>query len=197
MSTDPQQAEGPRDPGGSVEPGSASPGWSQARRELAVAALLIIALAAAAWTLDGVAAAGLVVVVCAAASLAGLRGLIEPREEPPAPQSPNELGPSSSFLGFWRPRSDLFDATGSLGAWDQGLRPRLVNLLAARLSERHGISLADDPDAARALLEGGPRPRHDLWPWIDPRRPAQQDAASRPGIPPNVLAALIDRLEKL
>jgi hypothetical protein len=203
MSTDPQRLERARRSQGSPvsegspDSGSASPGWKQAGRELTVAALLVLALAVAAWTVDGLGAAGLVVLACAAASLAGLRALIEPHEEPRDPQSSHELGPSRSFLGFWRTRSDLFDATSSLGAWEQALRPRLTNLLAARLSERHGISLADDPDAARALLEAGPRPRHDLWPWIDPRRSAIQDSASRPGIPPNVLAALVDRLEKL
>jgi hypothetical protein len=123
-----------------------------------------------------------------------LRALIEPDQEPPAPEAPQELGPSQSFTGFWRTRSDLLDATKSLSAWDYGLRPRLTNLLAARLSERHGISLADDPQAARNLFRGT---RHDLWHWIDPARPTPPDAGSQPGIPPNVLAALIDRLEKL
>jgi hypothetical protein len=196
MSTGPERS-GTRGAAGSAGPGAGNSGWGQAKRELAVAALLVLALGAAAWTLDGAPAAGVVILVVVAASLAALRALIEPRDEPPGPQGSRELGPSRSFLGFWRTRSDLLDATASLTAWDQGLRPRLVNLLAARLSERHGISLADDPDAARALLAGGPRPRHDLWPWIDPGRPASQDAASRPGIPASVLAALIDRLEKL
>lgn len=196
MSTGPERS-GTRGAAGSADPGAGNSGWGHARREIAVAALLILALGAAAWILDGARAAGVVILVVIAASLVALRALIEPSEEPPGLESSRELGPSRTFLGFWRTRSDLLDATASLGAWDQGLRPRLVNLLAARLSERHGISLADDPDGARALLEAGPRPRHDLWPWIDPRRPASQDAASRPGIPANVLAALIDRLEKL
>lgn len=169
-------------------------GWNGARRELAVAGLLVLALAAAAWALDGPAAAGLVMLVCAALSLVALRGLIEPREDLPPPESSHELGPSQSFIGFWRTRSDLLDATRSLGAWEHGLRPRLTNLLAARLSERHGISLADDPQAARILLRGT---RYDLWHWIDPARPVPPDAAALPGIPPRVLAALIDRLEKL
>jgi hypothetical protein len=39
--------------------------------------------------------------------------------------------------------------------------------------------------------------RSDLWAWIDPQRQAPPDAGSRPGIPPRVLAALIDRLERL
>ena len=170
------------------------PGWNTARRELTVAGLIALALTAAAWSLDGPPLAGFVLLTCVALSLVTLRALIEPREEPAPPEASHELGPSRSFLGFWRTRSDLVDATRSLGAWDHGLRPRLTNLLAARLSERHGISLADDPRAARELLAGT---RHDLWQWIDPERPVPPDAGSRPGIPPKVLAALIDRLEKL
>ncbi len=169
-------------------------GWNGARRELTVAGLLAVVLTAAGWALDGPAAAGFVLVICIAASLVVLRALIEPQREPPVPETPAELGPTQSFIGFWRTRSDLSDATKSLSAWDYGLRPRLTNLLAARLSERHGISLADEPQAARNLLRGT---RHDLWPWIDPARPTPPDAGSQPGIPPNVLAALIDRLEKL
>ena len=71
------------------------------------------------------------------------------------PQWSHEAGPSRSFFGFWRTRSDLIDATTSLSAWDVALRPRLVNLFAARLSERHGISLAADPEAARRVLTAG------------------------------------------
>ncbi len=169
-------------------------GWNGARRELTVAALLTLALTTAAWVLGGPPAAGFVLLTCVALSLVMLRALIEPQEDPPSPEAPHDLGPSRSFLGFWRTRSDLVDATSSLSAWDHGLRPRLTNLFAARLSERHGISLADDPRAARELLAGT---RHDLWQWIDPQRQVPPDAGSRRGIPPNVLAALIDRLEKL
>jgi hypothetical protein len=169
-------------------------GWNGARRELAVAGLLVAGLVAAGWALGGPRAAGFVLLSCVAISLVGLRALIEPRRELPPPEASHDLGPSRLFLGFWRTRSQLSDATKSQGAWDVGLRPRLTNLLAARLSERHGISLADDPRAAEALLTGT---RHDLWQWIDPQRPVPPDAGSRPGIPANVLAALIDRLEKL
>jgi hypothetical protein len=164
-----------------------------------VAGLLAVVLTAAAWALDGPAAAGFVLLICIAVSLVVLRALIEPDQEPPAPEAPSELGPGLSFIGVWRTRSDLVDAINSLGAWEYRLRPRLTNLLAARLSERHGISLADDPQAAARLLRGTSHDgtRNDLWRWLDPSRPAPPDAESLPGIPPNVLAALIDRLEKL
>jgi hypothetical protein len=182
------------------------PGWTGARREILVAALLIITLTAAAWMTDGASAAGLVLLICVAVSLIALRAVIEPHQEPAEPKSSLDLGPPRSFVGFWRTRSDLIDATRSLSTWNQELRPRLMNLLAARLAERHGISLADEPDAARQLLEAGRSGRHDRWTWIAPVASAapaardvssSRDASSRPGIPPDVLAALIDRLERL
>jgi len=176
------------------------PSWRDATREIIVAVVLAVAVTAGAWVLAGAAAAGFAALACAALSLVALRALIQPHEPPAAPLMSADLGPSRSFLGFWRTRSDLVDATRSLSAWDNGLRPRLTNLLAARLSERHGISLAEDPEAARRVLnEGGAgrRSRADLWAWIDPHRQAPEDAGSMTGIPPQVLAALIDRLERL
>src|SRR6266700_4437059 len=94
------------------------PGWNTARCELTVAGLVALALTAAAWALDGPPLAGFVLLTCVALSLVTLRALIEPREEPAPPEASHELGPSRSFLGFWRTRSDLVDATRSLGAWD-------------------------------------------------------------------------------
>ncbi|GAA2828500.1 hypothetical protein RMN57_03170 [Kitasatospora sp. CM 4170] len=70
----------------------------------------------------------------------------------------------------------------------QPLRGRLQRLFAARLSEAHNLSLADDRDRDRAADLIGP----GLWPWIDPA--AQAPA---PTVPPDVLLALVDRLESL
>ncbi len=91
-----------------------------------------------------------------------------------------------------------------------GARGRcLEHLLAARLAERHGVSLYLDPDGARRLLCGNDNGRDaDLWYWIDPAREAARAQARaygaadggtdrQPGIPPRTLARLIDRLEKL
>ena len=169
-------------------------GWAAARRELLIAALLASALTAAAWAFSGAALAALVLLIAVATSLVALRALIEPEHRPAAPEQAEETGPSRTLVGFWRTRSDLLEATRSLSAWHYGLRPRLTNLLAARLSERHGISLAEDQEAARRLLLGS---RQDLWRWIDPSQPEPDDAGARAGIPPRALAALIDRLEKL
>ena len=156
--------------------------------------MLVAAVTGAAYAFSGPALAGLVLLASVAAGLVALRALVEPDRRPGPPPLPDEAGPSRMVIGFWRTRSDLDDATRSLSAWHYGLRPRLTNLLAARLSERHGVSLADDPDTARRLLLGS---RQDLWRWIDPAQPDPAEAGSQAGIPPRMLAALIDRLEKL
>jgi hypothetical protein len=186
-------------------------GWRGARPELAVAAGLILILSAAAWAIDGPATASVVVLVSVAISLVVLRALVV-REDPPGDHDPESLpaqeapdvpGPlgleqirlSHTFTNFWRTQSDLTSATKSLSAWDYGTRPRLTNLLAARLAEHHGVNLAHEPLAARRLLLGAGD--DDLWFWIDPRRPSPEDASSRPGISPGALAALIERLEQL
>jgi hypothetical protein len=66
------------------------------------------------------------------------------------------------------------------------MRPQLQRLFAARLAERHGVSMYRDPQRARPLVGA------DLWPWIDPGAPAPY-----PKLHENVLRALLDRLEAL
>ena len=172
-------------------------GFRGAGRELAVAAGLVIALAVAAWVLFGPATSGIIVLCLAAVSLVVLRALIN---RPVKPEDLTEAGhdaPATSFSGFWRMQTDIASAIASLSAWDNNSRRRLQNLLAARLAERHDISLAADPQAARAAFIGDRSSRAELWFWIDPERQTPDDASSRRGIPPRVLAALIHRLEQL
>lgn len=171
--------------------------WQAARRELAVAAVLVIALAAAAWVLLGAVAASIVALFCCAIALAAMRSLIAPHKPAASLPEPHYDTPSNTFIGFWRTQIDLADAIASMSAWDMATRPRMQNLLAARLAERHGISLAEDPEAARAVFLGAGQAAADLWYWIDPHRPTPPDALSRKGIPPRLLAALIHRLEHL
>jgi len=199
-----QAAQQGTDPGQAAQPGD---GWRGAHRELAVAGGLVLSVAAAAWAVEGPGAASLVVLVSVAASLVLLRTLIVPGGQSSHPAEGHmgwqadkvgleQIRLTHSFAGFWRTQGDLTSATQSLTAWDYGSRPRLANLLAARLAERHGVSMAHDPEAARRLLNGSDG-RDDLWFWIDPERPSPPDATAQPGIPPKVLAALIERLEQL
>ncbi len=172
-------------------------GWRAARREIAVAACGLAAVAIATGLALGPAAASIVVIGGAAAGLVAARTLIGSYARPAPPPEISSDSPTTSFIGFWRTQTDLADAMKSMSAWDLATRQRLQHLLAARLAEHHGVSLAADPRAAREIFTGAGRPGADLWFWIDPERPSPPDAASRPGIPPRVLAALIQRLEQL
>lgn len=179
-----------------MSPQRSSQGWATARRELTIAACLVFALTAAAWLLLGAATAGIVALICVALSIVVMRTLIEPHAEPPEQPETYYDAPTQSFTGFWRTQFELDAGTKSLSAWDLNARRRVQNLLAARLSERHGISLFAEPEAARRAFIGSSR-RTDLWYWVDPERATPPDASSRRGIPPRTLAALIQRLEQL
>ena len=129
------------------------------------------------------------------ASIAFLRALVPTAPEALIEQHSSQGQARSSFLGFWRKRAIMRDATASMVSYDIELRPTLQHLLAARLAERHGVSLYADPEAARRIVL--PAPREDvLWFWLDPRRPAQTEQG-RSGIPPETLAAILNRLERL
>jgi len=170
-------------------------GWRASAPELITACILVCAVAAAGYAWAGPAAALLVLAVAALGMLALLRSLTEAEQAPsPAEEDWQEHG-RSLLAGFWRKRGSVRNATESLASYELELRLTLQHLLAARLAERHGTSLYEDPDAARRLLLAGTRDRQ-LWYWLDPARPASPDQKKR-GIPPRVLAAIITRLEQL
>jgi hypothetical protein len=169
-------------------------GWRGSLPELTIAALLVIALAVAAYAWAGLDGAAMVLGCCAVLTVALLRLLPDLDWHREAPADEWEEPGQKSIQGFWRRRSVIKDATENMTVFENELRPTLQHLLAARLSERHGISLYADPEAARRLLLAGGRDQN-LWYWLDPGRPAAPGDQS--GIPPRTLAAIIQRLEQL
>jgi hypothetical protein len=171
-------------------------GWRDAVPEIIIAAVVVAVAAVTGYAAAGMTGTAVVVAGAAVAALAVLRGLV------PRARSAHDHDPPvdyeaipAIFTGYWRKRAGLVDGTRSGPAFDAELRGTLQHLLAARLAEHHGVSLRDDPDAARRLL--CPRPRDErLWYWVDPARPAITKTKT-PGIPPRTLARLIDRLERL
>jgi hypothetical protein len=155
----------------------------------------MLATSLAAYAYAGTGVAVLTVAGWGVVSLAFLRALVPTAPEPLTEQSSRQSAGRTSFLGFWRKRSIVRDATTSMISYDNELRPALQHLLAARLAERHGVSLYADPAAARRLVLSGPRD-DVLWFWLDPSRPAGTEQR-RAGIPPRTLAAILDRLERL
>lgn len=178
-------------------PGQGHRGWAASRPELLLAAALAAAVSVAGYAFAGPGAAAVVLLAAAGGALFLLRGI--PLWQPgrgPADDGPAAPRIPSSFNGFWRKRAGVAAAMRSLAGFDLELRGILQNLLAARLAERHGVSLYADPDAARRLLFPGGRAA-ELWFWLDPDRPAAPGGDPRPGIRPRSLATLIDRLERL
>jgi len=175
----------------------AGQGWLASWPELVIAALLVAAVSLAGYAFAGPGAPAAVLIFACGIALVLLRGMAT--SEPDPPHADSDMGAEhapSSFSGFFRKRTGLVAATASLAGFDLELRGTLQRLLAARLAERHGISLDQDPEAARrALFPGGAG--GDLWFWLDPARPAAASTDEQPGIRPRMLATLIERLERL
>ena len=171
-------------------------GWRGAAPEAVIAVVAAAALAVTAYAIAGPGAAAAAVTAAGAVMLAGLRGLVPADEVEAPPEDVLEVrGQTTTFARFWRRHSDVQAATRSMAAYDLELRATLQHLLAARLAERHGVSLYDDPAAARRLLAAGGGDQ--LWYWLDPVREAVADGGRAAGIPPRTLSAIIDRLERL
>jgi hypothetical protein len=185
----------PRPGAGPERRRAAAGGWQACRPELTVAAILVLATSLAAYAYGGVGFAVLTVAGWAVASIAFLRTLLPTAPDALTEQSSWRSQGRSSFLGFWRKRAIMRDATASLVSYDAELRPTLQHLLAARLAERRGVSLYAEPSAARRLVLPGPH-EDALWFWLDPERPAETEQG-RAGIPPRTLAAILTRLERL
>jgi hypothetical protein len=175
--------------------GAVTGGWREAAPELVIGGLAVAAACAGAWAFAGVAAAVVVLAGAGAVALVVLRFLTPADDVPPAFEHPEDQRARTTFAGFWRRRAGVQAATEAMTAYDFELRGTLQHLLAARLAELHGISLYDDPEAARKLVTAGGRDR--LWFWLDPARPAVTEHSRSAGIPPRTLAAILDRLERL
>jgi len=183
----------PRDAGATVSP------WHGAGPELVIAGVLVAVTAAAGYAVASWAGLAVVAVVTAAVAMVVLRVLL-PQLTPDESRKARVKAQARPLSGYSHRRFIVQTASSSLGFYQSELRPLLEHLLAARLAERHGINLYQDPDAARRLLCRSPRDA-DLWEWIEPgTRPMSttvRDHTVRRGIPRRTLARLVDRLEKL
>jgi hypothetical protein len=163
-----------------------------------VAAETVLAVAGG----PGAAAVGAVVIVIAALFtaryVAGAEAMDGAYRKPVRTVHPRE--PS---LHGWASAVDA--ARESTAGFERVLRPRLERLYAVRLADRHGVSLAHEPERARALVGA------DIFAWIDPHRPTYTESIPprqaldrraqsfqyAPPVPEVVLEALVRRLETL
>ena len=172
--------------------------WRGTAPELVVAGVLAGTTALAGYAMAGWAGLSAVTIATAAIAMLVLRALL-PKLTPDEARKARDKPPARPLSGYPHRRYVVRTSSTSRGFYDHELRPVLEHLLAARLAERHGVHLYQDPAAARRLLCRNPRDA-DLWPWIDPgTRPetSPREASERRGIPQATLSRLIDRLEKL
>lgn len=169
-------------------------GWRASLPELIIAAVLMTAIAIAAYGWAGASGAVMVLACSAILALVLLRVLPDADARPEAQAEDWAETSQTTIAGFWRRRGVVKNATLSMAAFEAELRPTLQHLLAARLAERHGISLYNEPEAARSLLLSSGWDSK-LWYWLDPQRPPRPE--QRSGIPLRTLTAIIQRLEKL
>jgi hypothetical protein len=181
-----------RDGGGMVSP------WRGTTPELLTAGVVVAAAAVAGYAVAGWAGLTVVTVAAAASVMVLVRALL-PQLTPDAARKALQKPRARTLTGYSHRRFVVHNAMTSQHYYDLELRPVLEHLLAARLAERHGVHLYQDPAAARRLLCRSPRD-DGLWRWIDPTTRPESSAREGPerrGIPRHTLARLIDRLEKL
>ncbi len=185
--------------------------WRGAVPELLIAGALVLALAVAGYAMASWAGLSVVAVATAAIAMVVLRVLL-PAASPDKSRTAAQKAQARSLTGYSHRRVVVQTASESLSFYQAELRPVLEHLLAARLAERHGVRLYDDPEAARRLLCRTSRDA-DLWQWIapDPKAPKSPEttrpqvagtgsgrgATTERGIPRRTLTRLVDRLERL
>jgi hypothetical protein len=169
--------------------------WHGAGPELTIAGVAVAAAALAGYAVAGAAGLGVVAIAAAALALVVLRGLL-PRPGAEATRKARDKEAAQAISGYSHRRFIVANGISNPAFYEAELRPVLEHLLAARLAERHGINLYQDPSAARRLLC---RNRRDevLWQWIDPAHAEARERVQSHGIPSGVLARIINRLEHL
>ncbi|WP_067793544.1 hypothetical protein [Actinomadura formosensis] len=142
--------------------------------------------------------AGTPAVVLLAAGLAVL-GLLAARAAVPAALPPlgavageetHGTDDLQQFSSYWRINRAVSWSQVSARHYDSTARPLLTRLLAVALADGHGIDLSREPERARELLG------EELWPLLDPGRPASGDTFV-PGPDSATLHAVAIRLEEL
>jgi hypothetical protein len=171
--------------------------WRGAGPELIIAAITVSAAALAGGAVAGWPGAAVALIAAATLAMVVLRGLV-PRAAAQSVRRAKDKQVARAVTGYPQRRYVVATSFTSRAFYEADLRPVLEHLLAARLAERHGINLYQDPAAARAAFCRS-RAEESLWSWVDPAQalPPDQRDFQRYGIPRRTLARLINRLEQL
>jgi hypothetical protein len=144
---------------------------------------VVVTIAAACALAAGFVVAGWAGLLVSAGAVAVASLFVRRAAIPAAPSPPRRSGRRTADDGTWpfasyrRIRAALGWAGVSARHYDRATRPVLIRL-------------APDPERARLVLG------EDLWPLIDPDRPASSDSDA-PGVDVATLTRIVDRLEQL
>lgn len=161
------------------------------RRRATLPALAVLALLGAA----GLAGAAGLVIAGQVLAILAVVGAAAPAVRPPRPprsraaESAYELG-RRQWSSLYRIESAVVTGMSSRRHFDLALRPRLQRVLRSVAIARRGVDVAARPDAGRTLVGA------DLWPLVDPDRPAERDS-SPGGVELARVQQLLDRIEQL
>jgi hypothetical protein len=140
------------------------------------------------WLVGGVAWTGLAAGLSAFGVLVGTWYTLEGRSIGAAAEV-RERVVERNYVGVaWY--ASMLHTAGHKGGYERGLRAEMTRLSAARLAERHGVNLYQDPATARELIG------RDLWPLVD-SQPAPGPNEPPKSVPPRAVAELVERLEQL
>ena len=140
------------------------------------------------WLVGGVAWTGLAACMTAFGVLVGTWYTLAGRSIGAAAEV-RERVVERNYVGVAWYASMLHTATHK-GGYERGLRAELTRLSAARLAERHGVNLYQDPATARELIG------RDLWPLVDSQAAPGPNEPPK-SVPPRAVAELVERLEQL
>ncbi|HUY48580.1 MAG TPA: hypothetical protein VMV92_23150 [Streptosporangiaceae bacterium] len=155
----------------------------------AVLALCAVIVLAASYAAGGQAGLLAVAAVAAVAALLAARLRIPaPPRRAVAPRQARFL--NSAFAGYRHIDAAVSDGRVSRRHFDLVTRPLLQRLLAALLADRRRADIRKDARAAREAVGD------DLWPFLDPARPASADSGE-PGLSLETMTKIADRLEDL
>jgi hypothetical protein len=173
----------------------ASSPWHGTAPELTIAAVGVAVTAVGGYVIAGWDGAAVVAISAAAIALFVIRTLL-PQGIADAAKKARVKPAAKPVSGYSHRRFVVESSVPNRAFYEVELRPVLEHLLAARLSERHGVNLYQDPVAARRVFCKN-RGDAALWQWIAPEEPTGQTYRNHRGIPRLVLLHIIDRLEKL
>jgi hypothetical protein len=169
--------------------------WRGAAPELTIAVVAVAVTAAGGYAVAGWNGMAVVAIAAAAIALFVLRALL-PQGITDSAKRAKQKAVQKPVSGYSHRRFVVENSVTNRAFYDLELRPVLEHLLAARLSERHGVNLYQDPAAARRLFCTH-RGDGALWQWISPQAPHEAAHTNRRGIPRHALLRIIERLEKL